>query len=547
MAQVISFFTGFETGDASELAAGGTVQSAIVRTGGYALQGLTSQTAIFIPSATQIAMRFGFYATDTFSNSIIVRPRITSGGSVIMTLETTTAGNLTIKDAASMLGLTTVVGSTVLSAARWYWIDFVLDLAAGGVVKVWINGALEINTTHSTNATASAFTSIGLLGPATPHSYYFDDVRIDTGGVSPVGNGRCIARQGINSKATTPTYTAWTKNGLTTSGECWSETPFGTTNNCTDTLLNDAQTMVVDKFSVDPSRAVEGTQAISSAATINAVKVCAIAKISVTTSQAQAIRRRVSSTDTDALVTLTTSDAFYSTAIFTDTAANLDAYEIGMATNATGLGTRTVEDMWMMVDYTPATNTLAAGVGAFTLTGNALTLPVGRKAALASGSFALTGQALTFGNGHAFALGAGSFVLSGQALKLLVNHTFKTGVGSFTLAGEPVTGVRSVLAHLDAGAFIVTGEATSLLKVLSFSLDVGPFVFTGRGIAIAKNSVPFNLGSGAYLVNSVNGAGKTLWRISKFYPSITLPPVAPKSRLEEVRVSQPSLDNWRNG
>lgn len=191
--------------------------------------------------------------------------------------------------------------------------------------------------------------------------------------------------------------------------------------------------------------------------------------------------------------------------------------------------------------------TFALDVGTFTLTGEALTLPAARKLSLGVGAFTLTGGSLAFQVSRPFALGVGAFALSGENLTLLVNHAFKTGVGVFTLSGEPITGVRSVLAHLDAGAFIVTGEATSLLKALSFSLDVGPFVFTGRGIAIVKNSVPFNLGGGAYLVNSVNGAGKTLWRISKFYPSVTLPPVAPKSRLEEVRVNQPSLDNWRNG
>jgi hypothetical protein len=67
---------------------------------------------------------------------------------------------------------------------------------------------------------------------------------------------------------------------------------------------------------------------------------------------AASIRRRLAAADTDSAITLTTSDAYFETAIFTDTLANLNAGEAGILHGSNSF-VQTVEDVWMMVSYTP--------------------------------------------------------------------------------------------------------------------------------------------------------------------------------------------------
>lgn len=161
------------------------------------------------------------------------------------------------------------------------------------------------------------------------------------------GPGYSIARQGV---AGTPTYDAWTKNGAATAALCWSETPFSATKNCSNIGLGNAQTMLVGSFNSAGS-APEGSGLISSIDTINAGKTAMIAKSTV--SGNLSIRRRVAGSDTDTVKAITTADAYYDDGIWTPTFTNLTAgtTEIG-AVDTVAAVTDTVEDMWLIVDYT---------------------------------------------------------------------------------------------------------------------------------------------------------------------------------------------------
>lgn len=78
-------------------------------------------------------------------------------------------------------------------------------------------------------------------------------------------------------------------------------------------------------------------------------------KCDLTSGGKLSVRRRIAAADTDEAVTLTTSDAFYSTSIFTDTRANLLTAEIGAIKQISYQSrTHTIEDVWLMVDYTAA-------------------------------------------------------------------------------------------------------------------------------------------------------------------------------------------------
>ncbi len=361
MVQAVSYFSGFETGDGSEvstLGAGNSVQNTIFRSGAYALKasGTACQLVTGL-SATQTSGRFYFYApAGTFtSNSFFLEVpsrlqiRFASGSTP----------KITMSDAGSSLGLTLATGITNMTGDTWHLIEFVYDLAAGGVVQLWADGVLQINTTHTSNVAGTPTTGWNAAGAANPNEKYYDDVLIATGGLTRIGRGACIARQGTTG---TPTYNAWTKNGAATAALCWSDTPFSTATNCTANVAATAQTMLVSPFSA--TQTGHGGEVTYPKDIINACKVGLVGKTAVNGNIT--IRRRVGGADTDVSVALTTGDTYKQTTLFTDTVANLDAYEIGVV-NPLVATLETIEDMWMMIDYVPngagiSSNLLTMGV-----------------------------------------------------------------------------------------------------------------------------------------------------------------------------------------
>lgn len=259
-----------------------------------------------------------------------------------------------VSDSAATLGLSTTSGTASFNTGQWYRIEMALDLTAAGVVKVWVDGALDINVTHSNDVSATTTGSFRLFGVVAPNELFFDDIRIDTGGVAAIGAGQIIARQG---KTGTPTYDTWTKTGLATAALCWSETPFSATNNCNSAVSAAKQTMLVEKFSITQSG--HGTQVVGASDTVNACKVALIAK-TVSGDATGQILRRINGTDTGTVFTDTASDVYYDDGFWTTTVANLDLLEAGLIH---GNNTRVtqVEDVWVIVDYTPGVATLPAG------------------------------------------------------------------------------------------------------------------------------------------------------------------------------------------
>ncbi len=338
----VAAFTGFEA-DSLEVPSLGTnasLQSTIVRSGGFALkQAATPSIVATGLGAALNAFRVYFYLPTTTGAfpGIVDALDVSSGGVFNSILNS----DNTIRVSGG--GTNNVLGTHPVTVGGWTLIEYAFDVAAGGVMKAWVNGILDINTTH-VNLTNN-LDKWRLAGLANPNEFYFDDVRADTGTLTNPGRGSCIARQGV---AGTPTYNAWTKNGAATAALCWSNTGFSTSTNCSDNVLNDAQTMLVAPFST--TQAPHGNEVLRSNFTINACKVVMVAKTA--SAGNTTMRRRVGGGDTDETKALTTTDTYYqTTTFFTDTVANLDAYEIGVA-NAQVATLQTVEDMWLMVDFT---------------------------------------------------------------------------------------------------------------------------------------------------------------------------------------------------
>lgn len=358
MAQTVQYFIGFETGSTSEINAvgsGGSIQSTTVRSGAYALSSNVNSSNVLTAalSATQWVCRVYCNFSNPTQQTTWFKAAQTNGATATLNIAITAAAKLQVIDANAIMGFSTVTGTRALVAGTWYRIEAVVDQAAGGVIKVYIDGVLEINTTHSADTTAGPTTRISLLGNTTCVAA-FDDVRFDAGGLSLIGAGHCVARQPVTGG--TPTYDQWTKSSGSDAGALWNETPFGTTNNCSDSTSGHAQTAVIARFSTVQSG--HGQQVITSRDTVNAAKAAIVFKRA--TSGSPSIRRRVNGTDTDTVVAGATTDAYKDDGIWTTTVANLDLLEAGMV-KAADANLTTVEDVWVIVDYTPAFKSAWAG------------------------------------------------------------------------------------------------------------------------------------------------------------------------------------------
>jgi hypothetical protein len=131
-------------------------------------------------------------------------------------------------------------------------------------------------------------------------------------------------------------------------------------------------------------------------------------------------------------------------------------------TAATGAFSLTGQDAGLTVGTGPQAYTLEAAAGEFALVGQAALLKAGRKLAAASGAFALAGQAAGLRAGRKLAGTAGEFTLAGQAAGLALARRLAAGSGVFAWSGQ-AAGLRAArrLATL-AGTFALTGQAASL-------------------------------------------------------------------------------------
>jgi hypothetical protein len=146
------------------------------------------------------------------NKTLIFENPIGSNRLILSTLST----KLRVFDAAATLGLTAIGGSKVISLNSWHMIELAWDLAAGGVIRVWLDGNLEIDTVHTLDVSAKPTTAILLSGETTPNEYFYDDLVLSTGGLNSNGVISCIARQ--PKVGSTPTYDQYTKSSGTDAG-----------------------------------------------------------------------------------------------------------------------------------------------------------------------------------------------------------------------------------------------------------------------------------------------------------------------------------------
>lgn len=460
------FICGFETGDFSECggSAAGTsaVQGTTVRSGAYAAKfssgangyresktGFNLATAFarfYVCISANPTAKVDFFGFDDSADvKFITKLKLTTSGT-IETLNGSTGSDVS-------LGTGTAVLTTGLG--NWNLIEVKTVVSAGsGIVEVKVNGVTDQTYTGLTNNAAGNIDRIqwGPSGGNPGIDEYYDDISVDD--TAYCGDGKIIARQ--PKTGGTPTYDQYTKSSGTDGGALWDNTPFTTTDFCSDATNAHAQTGVISLFSA--TQTGHGTDIVGSSDTVNAVKVAQVAKTSATTSSGAlaSIRRRVNGTDTDTSISLTTADAYYETAIFTTTAANLDLLEAG-AVHGNSTRTHTIEDVWVIVEYTPV-----SGVNV-SLTGNSITISAGTLAALnAISQPNLTGNAMT--------MAAGTITASAGAPLTGASITFSPGALTPSLA-KTLTGVSA------------TASAGSLFESIAVSLTGASVAASAGGMA----------------------------------------------------------------
>lgn len=354
---------GWETGDLSESSGNYGTNSVVtspVFTGNYAFKVDGSATGggstYLLPAeqSTIFARIYFQYTGATNGNPSFFEMDNAGGANVIYSFAVATSTKkIRIFEGDSFTNLGD--GQTTLVAGTWYLIEMKAVIAGGGggSVEVRVNGVVDQSDAGRTNngsgnvAQVQCYCENGVSAPTC--NYFFDNLAVDDAAYP--GAGFVIARQGRSGP---PTYDSWTKNGAATSALCWSDTPFSTATNCSDSTQNDRQTMLVWPFNT--TQTDHGTEIIGPLDTINACKVSVIAKSDVAGNMD--ILRRIDNVDTTTTVALSTSDAYFQSAFFTAAANSLNSAEIG-AVNDLVATLVTVEDAWLQVEYLTVSSTYA--------------------------------------------------------------------------------------------------------------------------------------------------------------------------------------------
>lgn len=360
LAQTVIYTNGFETGDIGEMSSGAGLTFAAPATGmsgAYMAVVNASGGRLFTGKAASFGAGIGLgfklqhhAACQTSDANIVVFQAST--GTTQWYLQSDTACKLKAIDNSTTIGLSAATATHAMDPATTYSIEVAYDQAAGGVLKVWMNGTLEIDTTHST--AAAAIDRIYIYGfGTTTKTVYWDDFIVVTGPNRPA-QGRVVARQPIIGG--TPTYDAWTKSTGADCGAIWDDTPISATDYCSSSTANQQQTAVISSFG--STQTGHGTETIATGSTINGCKTIVNAKAAAAVTMS--ILRRVGASDTLTSKTLTTSDAFYDDGFWTTTVANLANMEAG-AKQTSNTNLETVEDVWVSCHYTPAPPVTAHG------------------------------------------------------------------------------------------------------------------------------------------------------------------------------------------
>ena len=150
----------------------------------------------------------------------------------------------------------------------------------------------------------------------------------------------------------------------------------------------------------------------------------------------------------------------------------------------------------------PASYTLTAAAGAFTLAGQSATLLRSKVLPASAGAFTLTGQAATLthtaAGAYSLTANAGSFTITGSAAQLLRGYRLAAGAGSFALSGQAATLTHAVAATDHALILKILSNRQELNaatgKFVLYDDDSTTILYQSNAWADAAGTIPYSGG-----------------------------------------------------
>lgn len=151
---------------------------------------------------------------------------------------------------------------------------------------------------------------------------------------------------------------------------------------------------------------------------------------------------------------------------------------------------------------------LAANVGAYTLTGQAVLLKKGFKLTSEVGAYTYTGQTVLLKRGFLLTAGVGTYSLTGIDAGLRGARTLALAVGQYVLSGQAALLKKGFYLDSDVGTYVLTGIDVSFVysgAASPLSANVGQYTYTGQTVLL-KYGRRFSVEVGAFTLtgNSVN-------------------------------------------
>lgn len=364
-------FSGFETGDGSELFISGnaSVQTSVTRSGFYALRANPAGTATGSALLSTPENGYATYSTSYARFYFRFATKASSGREDIfaayyistlkLSLCLNSGGTLSVLDSAGSVDAT---GSTVLSADTWYRIEVRVGTGTDGIYEVLIDGVLEVSGTC--DQTANLTDSLAFGKVANRHSntvdYFYDDVFWSTAGFPGAGRVK-LAVPSANGN-----YQTWSNSAGGSHYQSVDEIP----PNTTDYLIS------TDSVGDAETEAMQNTATVGIADSIKAVKSSISYAKDGASSGLIKQRLRSGSTDSDGEILSSSSLAWDSRIFDRDpatktlwTAAGFDGCEVGAVENDATNRTR-LYVCYLQADYSGGFNFTDTPAGGLVLGGS---------------------------------------------------------------------------------------------------------------------------------------------------------------------------------
>lgn len=361
------YFTGFESGDTSEISNLGTtqsVQATTKRTGGYALQCNPTTTAVGYAqlfglatsgvdtrySAATAYYRFYFqYGTKPSANDeemFTAEALVDSVPTQKLVIRLNSDGKLSVYDSVNLLLGT---GATVLSSGTWYRIEVSVGTGLTADWELKINGTSEIDGTAAIGVDNNGSCVLGKFVNQNGNTvnFYYDDFLVSNSAFP--GAGQCEVMQ-IDGDGT---YTTWTIGAG--AGSDWQNIEEIPHDSDTTYLLS---TLTAGNASTGT---LESAASAGISGTINCVKSHCVVKRDGAANGTMQLRLRSGTTDDDTVNASSTANYVVREKLYdTDpadagawTTTDLDGIEVGIEEREATDKTRCTMAC-VFVDFTPA-------------------------------------------------------------------------------------------------------------------------------------------------------------------------------------------------